>query len=394
MYKKQKCVAMLLAGGQGSRLYALTEKTAKPAVPFGGKYRIIDFPLSNCVNSQIYTVGVLTQYQPLVLNEYIGNGQPWDLDKMQSGVMVLPPYQAKEGADWYKGTANAIYQNLNFINRYDPDYVLILSGDHIYKMDYSKMIDAHEKNGADCTIAVLEVSLEEASRFGIMNTDDNLKIVEFEEKPAHPKSTKASMGIYVFSRKVLEKYLIEDENDPDSVNDFGKNVIPKMLADGCSMYAYPFEGYWKDVGTVSSLWEANMDLLGENPKFPISDSSWRIFSRNEPLPPHYISSTSDISNSFITEGCVIEGEVSNSILFSGVKVERGAVIRDSVIMSNVTVAKGAVVQYSIIDSGCTVGAGSIVGRSKDECSEVTVVGADNIIASGEDIPGGSMISAK
>ena len=394
MYKKQKCVAMLLAGGQGSRLYALTEKTAKPAVPFGGKYRIIDFPLSNCVNSQIYTVGVLTQYQPLVLNEYIGNGQPWDLDKMQSGVMVLPPYQAKEGADWYKGTANAIYQNLNFINRYDPDYVLILSGDHIYKMDYSKMIDAHEKNGADCTIAVLEVSLEEASRFGIMNTDDNLKIVEFEEKPAHPKSTKASMGIYVFSRKVLEKYLIEDENDPDSVNDFGKNVIPKMLSDGCSMYAYPFEGYWKDVGTVSSLWEANMDLLGENPKFPINDSSWRIFSRNEPLPPHYISSTSDISNSFITEGCVIEGEVSNSILFSGVKVERGAVIRDSVIMSNVTVAKGAVVQYSIIDSGCTVCAGSIVGRSKDECSEVTVVGADNIIASGEDIPGGSMISAK
>ncbi|MBR3438648.1 MAG: glucose-1-phosphate adenylyltransferase [Clostridia bacterium] len=394
MYKKQKCVAMLLAGGQGSRLYALTEKTAKPAVPFGGKYRIIDFPLSNCVNSQIYTVGVLTQYQPLVLNEYIGNGQPWDLDKMQSGVMVLPPYQAKEGADWYKGTANAIYQNLNFINRYDPDYVLILSGDHIYKMDYSKMIDAHEKNGADCTIAVLEVSLEEASRFGIMNTDDNLKIIEFEEKPAHPKSTKASMGIYVFSRKVLEKYLIEDENDPDSVNDFGKNVIPKMLADGCSMYAYPFEGYWKDVGTVSSLWEANMDLLGENPKFPIHDSSWRIFSRNEPLPPHYISSSSDISNSFITEGCVIEGEVRNSILFSGVKVERGAVIRDSVVMSNVTVSKGAVVQYSIIDSGCTIGAGSIVGRSKDECNEVTVVGADNNIASGEDVPGGSMISAK
>ncbi len=394
MYKKQKCVAMLLAGGQGSRLYALTEKTAKPAVPFGGKYRIIDFPLSNCVNSQIYTVGVLTQYQPLVLNEYIGNGQPWDLDKMQSGVMVLPPYQAKEGADWYKGTANAIYQNLNFINRYDPDYVLILSGDHIYKMDYSKMIDAHVKNGADCTIAVLEVSLEEASRFGIMNTDDNLKILEFEEKPAHPKSTKASMGIYVFSRKVLEKYLIEDENDPDSVNDFGKNVIPKMLADGCSMFAYPFEGYWKDVGTVSSLWEANMDLLGENPKFPIYDSSWRIFSRNEPLPPHYISSTSEISNSFITEGCVIEGEVHNSILFSGVKVERGAVIRDSVVMSNVTVSKGAVVQYSIIDSGCTIGAGSIVGRSKDECNEVTVVGADNVIASGEDVPGGSMISAK
>ncbi|MBQ4243308.1 MAG: glucose-1-phosphate adenylyltransferase [Clostridia bacterium] len=394
MYKKQKCVAMLLAGGQGSRLYALTEKTAKPAVPFGGKYRIIDFPLSNCINSQIYTVGVLTQYQPLVLNEYIGNGQPWDLDKMQSGVMVLPPYQAKEGADWYKGTANAIYQNLNFINRYDPDNVLILSGDHIYKMDYAKMIDAHEKNGADCTIAVLEVTLEEASRFGIMNTDENLKIIEFEEKPAHPKSTKASMGIYVFKRDVLEKYLVEDENDPDSVNDFGKNIIPKMLADGCTMYAYPFEGYWKDVGTIASLWEANMDLLGENPNFRIKDASWRIFSRNQPLPPHFIAASSQISNSLITEGCVIEGTVENSILFAGVKVEQGAVIRDSVIMSDVTVSKGAVVQYSIIDSDCKIGAGAIVGRSKDECDEVTVVGAGNTIAPGEDVRGGSMLSAK
>ncbi len=393
MYKKQKCVAMLLAGGQGSRLYALTEKTAKPAVPFGGKYRIIDFPLSNCVNSGIYTVGVLTQYQPLVLNEYIGNGQPWDLDKMQSGVMVLPPYQGKEGADWYKGTANAIYQNLNFINRYDPDYVLILSGDHIYKMDYSKMIDAHAKNGADCTIAVLDVPIEEASRFGIMNTDSEMRITEFEEKPAHPKSTNASMGIYVFNRAVLEKYLTMDENDPESSNDFGKNIIPKMLADGCSMFAYPFEGYWKDVGTVSSLWEANMDLLGEAPKFRLNDS-WRIFSRNEPLPPHFVAAGGKVTNSLITEGCVIEGDVENSVLFSGVKVERGAVIRNSVVMSGVTVSKGAMIEYSIIDSGCKIGAGALVGRPGEEGGDVTVVGADNVIASGSDVTGGSMISAK
>ena len=384
---------MLLAGGQGSRLYALTEKTAKPAVPFGGKYRIIDFPLSNCVNSEIYTVGVLTQYQPLVLNEYIGNGQPWDLDKMQSGVMVLPPYQGKEGADWYKGTANAIYQNLNFINRYDPDYVLILSGDHIYKMNYAAMIKAHEKNGADCTIAVLDVPIEEASRFGIMNTDENMRIVEFEEKPAHPKSTNASMGIYVFGREVLEKYLTMDENDPESQNDFGKNIIPRMLADGCKMYAYPFDGYWKDVGTVSSLWEANMDLLGENPRFSLHDS-WRIFSRNDPLPPHYVSDGAKISNSLITEGCVIEGDVENSILFAGVKVERGAMIKDSVVMSGVTVAKGAVVEYSIVDSGCSIGAGAMVGRPKTENKGVTVIGADNVIASGEDVPGGAMVSAK
>lgn len=384
---------MLLAGGQGSRLYALTEKTAKPAVPFGGKYRIIDFPLSNCVNSEIYTVGVLTQYQPLVLNEYIGNGQPWDLDKMQSGVMVLPPYQGKEGADWYKGTANAIYQNLNFINRYDPDYVLILSGDHIYKMNYAAMIKAHEKNGADCTIAVLDVPIEEASRFGIMNTDENMRIVEFEEKPAHPKSTNASMGIYVFCREVLEKYLTMDENDPESQNDFGKNIIPRMLADGCKMYAYPFDGYWKDVGTVSSLWEANMDLLGENPRFSLHDS-WRIFSRNDPLPPHYVSDGAKISNSLITEGCVIEGDVENSILFAGVKVERGAMIKDSVVMSGVTVAKGAVVEYSIVDSGCSIGAGAMVGRPKTENKGVTVIGADNVIASGEDVPGGAMVSAK
>ena len=277
---------MLLAGGQGSRLYALTDKTAKPAVPFGGKYRIIDFPMSNCVNSGIYTVGVLTQYQPLVLNEYIGNGSPWDLDRNQSGATVLPPYQGKSGADWYKGTANAIYQNLNFINRYDPDYVLILSGDHIYKMDYSKMLAAHKAKNADCTIAVLEVTLEEASRFGIMNTDDELRIVEFEEKPKHPKSTKASMGIYIFNKELLAKYLTEDEEDPEYSKDFGKNIIPKMLADGRSMYAYPFSGYWKDVGTIQSLWEANMDLLDEKTTLDLADPGWLIYSRNNAFPPH------------------------------------------------------------------------------------------------------------
>ncbi|MBQ5356176.1 MAG: glucose-1-phosphate adenylyltransferase, partial [Clostridia bacterium] len=287
MYKKQECVAMLLAGGQGSRLYTLTEKTAKPAVRFGGKYRIIDFPLSNCVNSGIYTVGVLTQYQPLQLNEYIGNGQPWDLDRGQSGVMVLPPYQAKSGADWYKGTANAIYQNFNFIDRYSPDYVLILSGDHIYKMDYEKMLRAHKEKGADCTIAVLEVPLEEASRFGIMNTDDDLRITEFEEKPKQPKSTKASMGIYIFNTDLLRDYLDADEADPNSSKDFGKNIIPKMLADGRLMYAYPFRGYWKDVGTIDSLWEANMDLVGEQPIFDLRDRDWRIFSRNTSEAPHF-----------------------------------------------------------------------------------------------------------
>ena len=286
MYKKKECVAMLLAGGQGSRLYTLTEQTAKPAVQFGGKYRIIDFPMSNCVNSGIYTVGVLTQYQPLVLNEYIGNGEPWDLDRVASGVRVLPPYKGSNGADWYKGTANAIYQNLNFIDRYDPDYVLILSGDHIYKMDYSKMLKQHKETGADCTIAVLDVPLDQARRFGIMNTDADNRILEFEEKPAHPKSTKASMGIYIFNRTLLEEYLIRDEADPNSSKDFGKNVIPAMLNDGCRMFAYAFEGYWKDVGTIGSLWEANMDLLGSDPAFRLHDPAWRIYFRNNAEPPH------------------------------------------------------------------------------------------------------------
>ena len=392
MYKKQQCVAMLLAGGQGSRLYTLTEKTAKPAVPFGGKYRIIDFPLSNCVNSHIYTVGVLTQYQPLVLNEYIGNGQPWDQDRMQSGVMVLPPYQGKNGADWYKGTANAIYQNLNFINRYDPDYVLILSGDHIYKMDYNAMLQEHIRKGADCTIAVLNVSIEEASRFGIMNTDDDMKILEFEEKPAHPKSTNASMGIYIFNRALLEKYLTEDEADPTSSNDFGKNIIPKMLSDQCRMYAYPFDGYWKDVGTISSLWEANMDLLGDNPAFDLKDKSWRIYSRNTSMPPQHVGEKAKISNSLITEGCDIEGIVENSVLFSGVTVEKGAYIKDSVIMSGVHIGPGATVNYSIIDENTYVGENCVVGRTKTMSDDITVVGCSLNIPDNANIPGGAMVN--
>ena len=394
MYKKQECVAMLLAGGQGSRLYTLTEKMAKPAVRFGGKYRIIDFPLSNCVNSGIYTVGVLTQYQPLQLNEYIGNGQPWDLDRGQSGVMVLPPYQGKKGADWYKGTANAIYQNLNFIDRYDPDYVLILSGDHIYKMDYEKMLRAHKEKGADCTIAVLEVPLEEASRFGILNTDDDLRIYEFEEKPKHPKSTKASMGIYIFSSDILRKYLIEDEADPESSKDFGKNIIPKMLADGKKMYAYPFSGYWKDVGTIQSLWEANMDLLGENPAFDLHDRTWRIYSRNYSDPPQFIGDMAKVSNSLVTEGCVIEGVVENSVLASGVRVARGAYIKDSVIMRDVTVEEGAMINYSIIDSDSRIGAGAVVGRTKSSGEAITVIGSEIEIKDGCDIPGGEMVNEK
>ena len=391
MYKKTECVAMLLAGGQGSRLHALTEKTAKPAVAFGGKYRIIDFPMSNCVNSGIYTVGVLTQYQPLVLNEYIGKGGPWDLDRVSSGVTVLPPYQAKEGGDWYKGTANAIYQNLDFINRYDPEYVLVLSGDHIYKMDYSLMLKAHKKTGADATIAVLEVPLEEASRFGIMNTDDDLRIVEFEEKPAHPKSTKASMGIYIFSKDILEKYLTEDEKNENSSNDFGKDVIPAMLKDGLKLYAYPFKGYWKDVGTIESLWEANMDLLGNDPVFSLRDRDFRILSRNEARPPHRMGENARVINSLVTEGCEIEGVVQNSVLSSGVKVEKGAFIKDSVIMSDVVIGAESTVNYSIIDSDVHIGKGCIVGKAKSEETKVAVIAGGTELPDGTLIPDGAMV---
>ncbi|MDD6340842.1 MAG: glucose-1-phosphate adenylyltransferase [Eubacteriales bacterium] len=393
MNTKKECVAMLLAGGQGSRLYTLTEKTAKPAVLFGGKYRIIDFPMSNCVNSGIDTVGVLTQYQPMVLNEYIGNGQPWDLDRLNGGVMVLPPYQGKNGADWYKGTANAIYQNMQFINRYDPDYVLILSGDHIYKMDYAKMLDAHKKSGADCTIAVLNVPLDQASRFGIMNTDETGRIVEFEEKPKHPKSTKASMGIYIFTKKILEEYLTKDDADPESAKDFGKNVIPAMLNDGRKMVAYPFEGYWKDVGTLTSLWEANMDLLGTNPEFDLHTKDWRIYSRNNNLPPHFISETATVKNSLITEGCDIRGTVINSVLSNGVTVEEGAVVRDSVLMTDVTVKAWARVEYSIIDSDTVICENASVGKERASARGLAVVGEGLVVEAGSVIPDGEMVGS-
>ncbi len=394
MYHKKECVAMLLAGGQGSRLYTLTEKTAKPAVPFGGKYRIIDFPLSNCVNSGIDTVGVLTQYQPLVLNEYIGNGRPWDLDRSFGGVMVLPPYQGKKGADWYKGTANAIYQNLAFIERYDPEYVLILSGDHIYKMDYAAMLSAHKKNGADCTIAVLNVTLEEATRFGIMTSDETGRIREFEEKPANPKSTQASMGIYIFSYQKLKKYLIEDEENENSSNDFGKNIIPAMLENGEKLFAYPFVGYWKDVGTISSLLEANMDLLGNPPKFNLHDKNWRIFSRTSALPPQYLGEGSEVINSIVTEGCEIYGKVENSVLFAGVTVEAGATVKDSVIMSGSVIKSGATVNRSILDENVTVESGAYVGAKSTKSDKISVLGEGALVKEGARIDAGAMLSAE
>ena len=379
MFKKKECVAMLLAGGQGSRLYALTEKMAKPAVPFGGKYRIIDFPLSNTINSGIDTVGVLTQYQPLVLNDYIGNGAPWDLDRTYGGVKILPPYQGKHGADWYRGTANAIYQNMEFIDRYSPEYVLILSGDHIYKMDYSRMLDFHKKKGADCTIAVIDVPIEEASRFGILSTEKDGKIYKFSEKPKNPDSTNASMGIYIFNKKKLFDYLIADENDEQSSNDFGKNIIPAMLANGESMYAYPFEGYWKDVGTISSLWEANMDLLGDRPMLDLTDESWRIYARHSAETPQYIGPDAVVENSSVTEGCNILGTVINSVLASDVVVEKGAVVKDSVIMDNVRVCEGAVVNYSIVDERSVIEKGAKVGEERAEGAEICVIPARTIV---------------
>jgi glucose-1-phosphate adenylyltransferase len=392
IFRKKECVAMLLAGGQGSRLYALTKKVAKPAVRFGGKYRIIDFPLSNCVNSGIDTVGVLTQYQPLVLNEYIGNGLPWDLDRAFGGVKILPPYQGQKSADWYKGTANAIYQNLAFIDRYDADYVLILSGDHIYKMDYAKMLDFHKAQGADCTIAVIDVPIEEASRFGIMSTNPDGSIYKFTEKPKNPDSTNASMGIYIFNRKKLADYLIADEADPNSSNDFGKNIIPAMLAAGEKMYAYPFEGYWKDVGTISSLWEANMDLLGDKPVLDLSGDDWRIFARHSASAPQYVGSTATIENSYITEGCEIYGTVKNSVIGPGVKVMAGAVVEDCVLMGDCTIEADANVQYAIIDSDVTIGAGATVGAPRATGAEIAVVGEKITIAAGATVEPGAMLS--
>ena len=392
MFKKKECVAMLLAGGQGSRLYALTVKTAKPAVSFGGKYRIIDFTLSNCINSGIDTVGVLTQYQPLVLNEYIGNGQPWDLDRVFGGVKILPPYQGQKSADWYKGTANAIYQNLEFINRYDTDYVLILSGDHIYKMDYDKMLKYHKDKGADCTIAVIDVPIEEASRFGIMSTNPDGSIYKFSEKPKNPDSTSASMGIYIFNRDKLEKYLTEDEADPNSSNDFGKNIIPTMLAAGEKMYAYAFEGYWKDVGTISSLWEANMDLIGNEPVLDLGDPDWRIYSKNQPTAPQFIANSARIDNCYITDGCEVYGTVINSVLGSGVKVGHGAYVKDSVLMGDTEIGAGATVIYSIIDTNVKIGAGAQVGAAREKAEGITVLGEDVEVQSGAVIADGEIIS--
>ena len=368
--KNKKVVAMLLAGGQGSRLGVLTGKIAKPAVPFGGKYRIIDFPLSNCTNSGIDTVGILTQYKPLELNDYIGSGKPWDLDRSDGGVHILPPYQGQEGGDWYKGTANAIYQNLEFIARYNPEYVVILSGDHIYKMDYSKMVDQHIEDGAACTIAVLEVSLEEATRFGIMNAYEDGTIYEFEEKPAVPKSNLASMGIYVFSWDKLRKYLTEDEADPNSSNDFGKNIIPAMLNAGEKMKVYRFNDYWKDVGTVESLWDANLDLLNPNLDLNLSDKNWRIYSRTNSRPPQYVSDTSKVENSLVTDGCEIYGDLDYSILFEDVTVEEGAKVEYSLVMPGAVIKKGANVRYSIIAENVAIGEGAVIG------GDPAVVGTD------------------
>ena len=396
MLRKKQCVAMLLAGGQGSRLYALTSNIAKPAVSFGAKYRIIDFPLSNCINSGIDTVGVLTQYQPLVLNEYVGNGQPWDLDRTFGGVHILSPYEAKKDTSWYKGTANAIYQNIRFMKMYDPEYVLILSGDHIYKMDYDKMLAAHIEAGADCTIACMKVPMKEASRFGILNTNPDGTIYEFEEKPKQPKSDLASMGIYIFTASKLFKYLELDEQDPNSEKDFGKNVLPAMLNAGEKMYSYRFEGYWKDVGTITSLLEANMDLLGTVPNFELRDSDRVIHSRSPLAPPAYV--TGDVCNSMIANGCEVEGTVVNSVIGTDCVIEKGAVVKDSVLMGNVVVKAGAKVSYSIIDEEVTVGKNAVVGAEKAEASKVegktsgiTVLGRGISVSDGKKVAAGEIV---
>ena len=389
--RKKECVAMLLAGGQGSRLYALTSKIAKPAVAFGAKYRIIDFPLSNCINSGIDTVGVLTQYEPLELNEYIGNGQPWDLDRAFGGVHILSPYQAKKKSSWFEGTANAIYQNLNFMQKYNPDYVLILSGDHIYKMDYSKMLRAHKETGADCTIAAIEVPMKEASRFGILNTNPDGTIYEFEEKPKEPKSNLASMGIYIFTAEKLFKYLKADDENPSSSKDFGKDVLPAMLNAGEKMVSYRFKGYWKDVGTIASLWESNMDLLGAEPAFDVADADWKIHSRNPLAPPEYLGKNAVVHNSMIALGCEIEGTVENSVLASGVVVKEGAYVKDSVIMAETVIKKGAKVVYSILDENCVVEENAVVGQEKGENAGIAVLGREVKIAKGVSVAGGKIL---
>jgi glucose-1-phosphate adenylyltransferase len=373
--RKTECLAMILAGGQGSRLGALTKKIAKPAVPFGGKYRIIDFPLSNCANSGIGKVGVLTQYKPLELHNYLGTGSAWDLDRKGGGVFILPPYAREKGADWYRGTADAIYQNINFVDITEPDYVLILSGDHIYTMDYSLMLDAHKKNKADATIGVFEVPWDEAPRFGIMNTDANGKIEEFEEKPANPKSNLASMGIYIFSKDVLKKYLEEDAANDASSHDFGKDIIPKMLNDGLNLQSYAFEGYWKDVGTIESLWQANMDLIQDEPPFELQ-GEWRIYSSNPSLPPQYIGPDAVVNKSMINEGCMVLGEVTHSVIFSNVKIGKGAVVKNSVILPGTVIEDGAVVDYAIIAHNCKVTSNAKVQGEP---------GAISVVAEGETV---------
>lgn len=390
----KEMVAMILAGGQGSRLYALTDKLAKPAVPFGGKYRIIDFPLSNCVNSGIDTVGILTQYQPLVLNEYIGHGQPWDLDRLHGGVHVLPPYQQAKGSDWYKGTANAIYQNLSFLRRYDPEYVIILSGDQICKQDYNDFLEFHKAKGADFSVAVMEVPWDEASRFGLMVTDADDRINEFQEKPKEPKSNLASMGIYIFNFDVLEKYLEEDEANPDSSNDFGNDILPALLRDGKNMYAYRFKGYWKDVGTISSLWEANMEVLNpESSGINLFDDDWKIYSRSSGKAAQYIADGAVVEDSMLTNGCRIFGTVRHSILFAGVEVEEGAVVEDAVVMGNVKIASGAKVSHCIVAENAVIGENAVVGEKPAPGNEknVATVGPGVEIGKGAVVSGTAMV---
>lgn len=397
--KNKDCIAMILAGGQGSRLGVLTHTLAKPAVQFGGKYRIIDFPLTNCALSGIDTVGVLTQYKPLELNTYIGSGQPWDLDRTDGGVFLLPPYMKEKQGEWYKGTANAIYQNIEFVDKFNPKYVLILSGDHIYKMNYSKMLDFHKRNNADCTIAMISVPIEEASRFGILSTDKTGRIVSFEEKPNEPKSNTASMGIYVFTWDVLRKQLIDDEADATSSNDFGKNIIPRMLAEGDKLYGYSFEGYWKDVGTVESLWQSNMDLLDDD-SLDLYNEDWPILSKSPLESSHFLGAHCEITNSFVTEGCYIDGKVTHSIVFDGVSVEEGAEVVNSILMSGVTVCKGAKVRNSIIAGNSVIGQKATIGLSDDDtyrsnyCSGgVTLIGADVEIGSKADIGKNNMVTS-
>ncbi|EFV77089.1 glucose-1-phosphate adenylyltransferase [Cytobacillus pseudoceanisediminis] len=363
---KKKCVAMLLAGGKGSRLSSLTKSLAKPAVPFGGKYRIIDFTLSNCTNSGIDTVGVLTQYQPLVLNSYIGIGSAWDLDRKNGGVTVLPPYSESSEVKWYTGTASAIYQNLNYLKQYDPEYVLILSGDHIYKMNYELMLNYHIEKGADATISVIEVPWPEASRFGIMNTDEEMRVAEFEEKPAYPKNNLASMGIYIFNWSVLKEYLEMDDRNPESTHDFGKDIIPLMLDENKKLFAYPFNGYWKDVGTVKSLWEANMDLLDDECELNLFDHDWRIYSVNPNHPPQYISTQAEVAESLINEGCTIEGEVEKSVLFQGVLVGKNTVIRESVIMPDAVIGENVYIEKAIVPSGMNIPDGVVISASEED----------------------------